>query len=56
MKRTGFRTVVVDQTNFSVNDVNHIGIQPGSKFQIEINGKEMYIQGSNVIPFDTLYA
>lgn len=53
-KRTGFRTVVLNQEPVATADVDS-GWGPGAYFHIEINGRRIYVQGSNLIPFDTFY-
>jgi beta-mannosidase len=53
-KRTGFRTVVLNQEPVSASDIDS-GWAPGAYFHIEINGRRIYVQGSNLIPLDTFY-
>ncbi|KAN0064606.1 hypothetical protein ACQY0O_002235 [Thecaphora frezii] len=52
-RRIGFRTAVLNQERVTTQEVAQ-GVQPGTKFQIEINGVAVYTQGTNVIPLDTL--
>ncbi|SPO37925.1 related to Beta-mannosidase precursor [Pseudozyma flocculosa] len=51
--RVGFRTAVLSQAAVTAQEVRD-GAQPGSRFQVEINGVAIYVQGTNVVPFDTL--
>ncbi|PWN48821.1 glycoside hydrolase [Violaceomyces palustris] len=51
-KRVGFRTIVLNQQEYTEEEVA-TGIQPGSKWQLDLNGKSFFIQASNMIPFDT---
>lgn len=53
-KRSGFRTVIANQEPVSAEDIA-AGWAPGNHFHIEINGKRIYTQGSNIIPFDVFY-
>jgi beta-mannosidase len=53
-KRTGFRTVVLDQTHISDFDIA-VGIAPGNKWNFEINGHEIYCKGSNFLPPDAFW-
>ncbi|TKY86477.1 hypothetical protein EX895_004626 [Sporisorium graminicola] len=52
-KRVGFRTAVFDLSTISPELVAQ-GVQPGSHFRLFVNGREVYVMGTNVIPFDTL--
>ncbi|KAI7951704.1 hypothetical protein MJO28_007388 [Puccinia striiformis f. sp. tritici] len=54
-ERVGFRTVIVDQSQYSDHEVSR-GIRPGTRFTFEINGKPFYAQGSSMIPIDTFAA
>lgn len=53
-RKVGFRTIVVNQELVSTEDIDQ-GWSQGSYFHIEVNDKRIYIQGTNLIPFDTLY-
>ncbi|KDN41417.1 glycoside hydrolase family 2 protein [Tilletiaria anomala UBC 951] len=50
-KRTGFRTVLVNQEPVSDEDVAK-GTRPGNYWHIELNGQRIYTQGVNIIPAD----
>ncbi|KAJ9475073.1 Beta-mannosidase [Pseudozyma hubeiensis] len=52
-KRVGFRTAFFDLSTVSQEEVEQ-GVQPGSNFRLFVNGREIYVMGTNVIPFDTL--
>ncbi|PLW41900.1 hypothetical protein PCANC_11039 [Puccinia coronata f. sp. avenae] len=54
-ERVGFRTIVINQSQYTDQDVSR-GIQPGTRFAFEINGKPFYVQGSSMIPIDTFAA
>ncbi|PWN25387.1 glycoside hydrolase [Jaminaea rosea] len=51
-KRTGFRTIVVNQEPVTTAEVAR-GWAPGSHWQVEVNGKPVYTHGANLIPLDT---
>ena len=53
---TGFRTIVLIQEPYSQTDVAERGITPGDQYHFEINGKEFYSLGTNIIPFDPFYS
>lgn len=53
-KRTGFRTVVLDQRPISDAELA-LGIAPGSKWNFEINGHEIFCKGSNMVPPDAFW-
>ncbi|CAO1622819.1 unnamed protein product [Sympodiomycopsis kandeliae] len=53
-KRSGFRTMVVNQERVSAKDIA-AGWAPGNHFHLEVNGERIYVQGSNLIPLDTFY-
>jgi beta-mannosidase len=53
-KKTGFRTVVLDQRPISDADIA-LGIAPGSKWNFEINGHEIFCKGSNMVPPDAFW-
>ncbi|KAL2861702.1 glycoside hydrolase superfamily [Aspergillus pseudodeflectus] len=53
-KRTGFRTIFLNQRN--VTDSQRAqGIAPGAHWHFEVNGKEFYAKGSNLIPVDAFW-
>ncbi|MBW0514543.1 hypothetical protein O181_054258 [Austropuccinia psidii MF-1] len=54
-ERVGFRTIVVDQSRYSDQEVSR-GITPGTRFTYVINGKPFYVQGTSIIPIDTFAA
>ncbi|KAA1067268.1 hypothetical protein PGT21_010034 [Puccinia graminis f. sp. tritici] len=54
-ERVGFRTIIVDQSRYTDREVSQ-GIQPGTRFTFEINGKPFYVQGSSMIPIDNFAA
>jgi beta-mannosidase len=51
---TGFRTIQLIQAPYLQKDQR--GITPGDQWHFEINGKEFYSMGTNIIPFDPFYA
>ncbi|TDL26125.1 glycoside hydrolase [Rickenella mellea] len=53
---TGFRTIVLVQSPYSQADVTNRGITPGDQFHFEVNGKQFYSSGTNIIPFDPFYS
>jgi beta-mannosidase len=53
-KRTGFRTVVLDQRPISDAELA-LGIAPGNKWNFEINGHEIFCKGSNMVPPDAFW-
>ncbi|KAF9241801.1 glycoside hydrolase family 2 protein [Melanogaster broomeanus] len=53
---TGFRTIELLQTAYSKEEMASRGITPGDQWHFEINGKEFYSMGTNIIPFDPFYA
>jgi beta-mannosidase len=54
IKRVGFRTILLNQEPIRP-DQTAKGIAPGSNWNFEINGKEFYAKGSNLIPPDTFW-
>lgn len=54
-KRSGFRTIVLNQEKYTAEELSAHHIQPGSKFQFEINGQPFFTNGANIITFDTFY-
>ncbi|KAH8888052.1 glycoside hydrolase family 2 protein [Thozetella sp. PMI_491] len=53
-RRMGFRTIVVNQTPNSVDQIAR-GIGNGSNWHFEINGHEFYAKGSNLVPPDSFW-
>ncbi|KAL3471534.1 glycoside hydrolase superfamily [Aspergillus californicus] len=53
-KRTGFRTIFLNQRNITETQLAN-GVAPGANWHFEINGKEFYAKGSNLIPVDTFW-
>ncbi|WAQ86725.1 hypothetical protein PtA15_7A453 [Puccinia triticina] len=54
-ERVGFRTILVNQSRYTAQEISR-GIQPGTRFAFEVNGKPFYVQGSSMIPIDTFAA
>ncbi|KIK54373.1 glycoside hydrolase family 2 protein [Collybiopsis luxurians FD-317 M1] len=54
--RTGFRTIRLVQLPVPHSDVIQRGITPGDQYHFEINGKEFWSKGSNLVPFDPFYS
>lgn len=54
--RTGFRTIQLVQSAYTSKDIAERGITPGDQWHFEVNGKAFYSLGTNIIPFDILYA
>ncbi|KAL3465970.1 galactose-binding domain-like protein [Aspergillus heterothallicus] len=53
-KRTGFRTIFLNQRNVTDRQLSQ-GISPGAHWHFEVNGKEFYAKGSNLIPVDAFW-
>ncbi|KAL2819589.1 glycoside hydrolase superfamily [Aspergillus cavernicola] len=53
-KRTGFRTIFLNQRNITESQLAQ-GIAPGANWHFEINGREFYAKGSNLIPVDAFW-
>lgn len=53
---TGFRTIQLVQNSYSHKDVRERGITPGDQWHFKVNGKDTYIMGSNLVPFDPFYS
>jgi beta-mannosidase len=53
-KRTGFRTIFLNQRNVTDSQRSQ-GIAPGAHWHFEVNGKEFYAKGSNLIPVDAFW-
>ncbi|KAI5305698.1 hypothetical protein KEM56_003606 [Ascosphaera pollenicola] len=54
MKRSGFRTILLNQTPIS-DEQSKLGIAPGANWHFEVNGHEFYAKGSNMIPPDAFW-
>ncbi|KAF5390415.1 hypothetical protein D9757_005257 [Collybiopsis confluens] len=54
--RTGFRTIRLVQLPVPQSDVQDRGITPGDQYHFEVNGKEFWSKGSNLVPFDVFYS
>ncbi|EAW06662.1 beta-mannosidase mndA [Aspergillus clavatus NRRL 1] len=54
MKRTGFRTIFLNQRNITEEQLAQ-GVAPGANWHFEINGREFYAKGSNIIPPDAFW-
>ncbi|KZP13865.1 glycoside hydrolase family 2 protein [Athelia psychrophila] len=48
-KRVGFRTIVLNQ-GLITTDQESLGIAPGANWHFEINGHEIFVKGSSVVP------
>jgi beta-mannosidase len=53
-KRIGFRTIVLNQEPIRP-DQRAKGTAPGNNWHFEVNGKEFYAKGSNLIPPDAFW-
>ncbi|KAL2069075.1 hypothetical protein VTL71DRAFT_15413 [Oculimacula yallundae] len=53
-KRVGFRTIILDQREISSDEISK-GIAPGNKWSFQINGRDIYCKGSNLIPPDSFW-
>ncbi|KAF4306315.1 Glycoside hydrolase family 2 immunoglobulin-like beta-sandwich [Botryosphaeria dothidea] len=53
-KRTGFRTIVLNESPISDEQLAQ-GIAPGNNWHFEVNGREFYAKGSNLIPPDAFW-
>lgn len=53
-KRIGFRTIVLNQTPIAKQQIAQ-GIAPGANWHFEVNGKEVYSKGSNIVPLDPFW-
>ncbi|KAF9890230.1 hypothetical protein FE257_006142 [Aspergillus nanangensis] len=53
-KRTGFRTIFLNQRNITASEIKQ-GIAPGAHWHFEVNGHEFYAKGSNLIPPDAFW-
>ncbi|KAJ3809985.1 glycoside hydrolase family 2 protein [Lentinula aff. lateritia] len=54
--RTGFRTIRLVQLPVPQSDVAERGLTPGDQYHFEVNGKEFWSKGSNLVPFDPFYS
>jgi beta-mannosidase len=53
-KRSGFRTIVLNTANVTESQIA-LGVTPGSNWHFEINGHEIYVKGSNLVPPDAFW-
>ena len=53
-KRVGFRTIVLNQGPIT-KEQEALGIAPGSNWHFEINGRELFVKGSNLVPLDVFW-
>ena len=53
-KRTGFRTIFLNRSNVTEEQRSQ-GIAPGANWHFEVNGREFYAKGSNLIPPDAFW-
>ncbi|PKY03061.1 beta-mannosidase mndA [Aspergillus campestris IBT 28561] len=53
-KRTGFRTIFLNQRNITDAQLAQ-GVAPGANWHFEVNGREFYAKGSNIIPPDAFW-
>ncbi|KAJ5513316.1 Glycoside hydrolase superfamily [Penicillium fimorum] len=53
-RRTGFRTIFLNRSNITDTQLAR-GIAPGANWHFEINGREFYAKGSNLIPPDAFW-
>ena len=53
-KRVGFRTIVLNQTPISKAQLA-LGISNGSNWHFEINGRELFVKGSNLVPLGVFW-
>lgn len=53
-KRVGFRTIVLN-LNTVTEEQESKGVAPGNNWHFEINGREMYAKGANLVPMDTFW-
>lgn len=53
-KRTGFRTIVLDQRPVTDAEIA-LGIGPGSRCNFEIDGHEIFCKGGNMVPPDAFW-
>ncbi|CAG8014878.1 unnamed protein product [Penicillium nalgiovense] len=53
-KRTGFRTIFLNRSNIPDEQLAQ-GIAPGANWHFEVNGREFYAKGSNLIPPDAFW-
>ncbi|CCF49692.1 hypothetical protein NDA11_003489 [Ustilago hordei] len=53
-RTVGFRTAYFDLSPISSPEIERKAVQPGSNFRLLVNQREIYVMGTNLIPFDTL--
>ncbi|PLB39600.1 beta-mannosidase mndA [Aspergillus candidus] len=53
-RRTGFRTIFLNQRNITDAQLAQ-GVAPGANWHFEVNGREFYAKGSNIIPPDCFW-
>ncbi|KAJ5129510.1 uncharacterized protein N7515_005549 [Penicillium bovifimosum] len=53
-KRSGFRTIFLNRSNITEEQLAQ-GIAPGANWHFEVNGREFYAKGSNLIPPDAFW-
>ena len=53
-KRVGFRTIVLDLNPVTPEQLAK-GVAPGANWHFEINGREMYAKGANLVPIDVFW-
>ncbi|KAI3487204.1 hypothetical protein L1887_48914 [Cichorium endivia] len=53
-RRVGFRTAVLDLERIPPAQARSERVQPGSHFRLLVNGREVYVVGTSLIPLDTL--
>lgn len=53
-KRSGFRTIFLNRLNITEEQLAR-GIAPGANWHFEVNGREFYAKGSNLIPPDAFW-
>ncbi|KIP03456.1 glycoside hydrolase family 2 protein [Phlebiopsis gigantea 11061_1 CR5-6] len=54
--QTGFRTITLVQAPYTEEDVRERGITPGDQWHFNVNGKDFFSSGTNIIPYDPFYA
>lgn len=53
-KRIGFRTILLDVGNVTTAHIAR-GYQPGNNWHFEVNGREFYAKGANMVPPDAFW-
>ena len=54
--QTGFRTITLVQAPYTEEDIRERGITPGDQWHFNVNGKDFFSSGTNIIPYDPFYA